>query len=809
MFHAIGQTVARRGSWLIVAWLVLLVAAWRSAPEWSVVAKQGEFDFLPDDTPSRQGQKLLSQAFPEDVLGSSVVLVVHREANDSGLTKSDQNFVNGLLVPRLHELAEKDATLFSRVRSPTDELTGSLLASRDGHAVLVMAELRTDLFDLRNRAPVNAIEQLLAELRQSKEMPSGLTVSLSGSATVGRDLNTARSESARTVEVATLLLVVFLLALIHRAPLPALIPLATVFIAVKLSLKLLSILAWHDLLGLFDGVQTYVTVILYGAGVDYCLFLTARYREEIEQGANYDEAIETALGKVGAALVASAGTVIGGVGMMVFAEFGKFREAGIAISFSLAVVLIAVLTMSSVLLRLAGRWAFWPGRIAFAVSRTITPALERLEEESRPQQLRSESGWDRIGNWIARRPVLTFSLCVGLMAPFCVMTVVFHQHVSYGFLSNLSADAPSVLGTRDLQTHFPGGITGPLTVLIRSPQSDFASEDIELVRQLSDRLSERRDELQLADVRSIAHPLGITDADERAFAELSGAQVIARRGLLRKRSRDLYVSQSESLANQVTRMQLVFHHDPFSRDSIAHLDRIEPQLRAEFAKVLPPDATLYFTGSTPSIRDLKMVRIADQVRINTLVCLTVYVILVLLLRQPLVCLFLVLSMLLGYATTYGTTLFVFWALDPAGFPGLDWKLPMLLFTILVAVGEDYNIFLMSRVAEEQTRHGPVPGVIVALSRTGGIISSCGVIMAGTFSALMFGSLVSMRQLGFALTFGVLLDTFVIRPVLVPAFLVLWHRGPPKNLSQSLPLESEQPESDEAAVCETAQVRCEG
>lgn len=809
MFHAIGRTVARRGRWLIVAWLILLVGAWRAAPEWNAVAKQGEFDFLPDDTASRQGRKLLDQAFPDEALGSSVVLVVHREPNDSALTESDQSFVSETLVPRLRELAKKEPTLFSRVRSHTDELAGSLLLSRDGYAVLVLAELRTDFLDLRNRGALDVIEQLLSDLHQSQAVPPGVTISLSGSATVGRDLNASRIESARAVEIATLLLVVLLLVVIYRAPLPALIPLATVFIAVKLSLKLLSILALHDLVGLFDGVQTYVTVILYGAGVDYCLFLTARYREEVEQGASYNQAIETALSKVGAALVASAGTVIGGVGMMVFAEFGKFREAGVAISFSLAVVLIAVLTMSSVLLRLAGRWAFWPGRMNSAASRPTASAIGGMEEEPPPQRHRSGNGWDRIGHWIERRPALTLSLCVGLMAPFCVATVVYHQHVNYGFLSNLPKDAPSVLGTRDLQTHFPGGITGPLTLLVHSPHSDFASEDTELVTQLSDWLSEHRDELQLADVRSAAHPLGITDAAGRAFAGLSGTQVIARRSLLRTRSRDLYVSQTESFANQVTRMELVFQHDPFSRDSIAHLDRIEPQLRAEFAKVLPADATLHFTGSTPSIRDLKIVRNADQIRINALVCLTVFVILVLLLRQTIVCLFLVLSMLLGYATTYGTTLFVFWALGPAGFPGLDWKLPMLLFTILVAVGEDYNIFLMSRVAEEQNRHGPVPGVIVALSRTGGIISSCGVIMAGTFSALMFGSLVSMRQLGFALAFGVLLDTFVIRPVLVPAFLVLWYRKPRQKFSQSLPLQSERSESGEAAVCETGQVRCEG
>lgn len=766
MFHALGQAVVRRGIWLVVAWLVLLVTVWRSAPEWNTVAKQGEFGFLPDATASRQGQKLLHQAFPDEVLGSSVVLVIRREATDSGLTETDHSFVKETLVPRLRDLADQDSTLFSRVRSSADELVGPLLVSHDGHAVLVLVELRTDFFDLRNRVPLQAIEGLLNELTHANAVPPGLIVSLSGSATVGRDLNAARIESANVVEIATLLLVVLLLVFIYRAPLPALIPLVTVYIAVKLSLKLMSILALHDVVGLFDGVQTFVTVILYGAGVDYCLFLTARYREEIEHGATYDQAIATTLSKVGAALVASAGTVIGGIGMMVFAEFGKFREAGVAISFSLVVALVAVMTLSSVLLRLAGRWAFWPGRISLSASSATSNAVGR---------------WDRIGHWIAKRPVLTLSLCVGLMAPLSVVAVVFHQHVSYGFISNLPADAPSVRGTHDLQTHFPGGITGPLTVLVHSPRSNFASDDLDFVTSWSAWLSEHRDELQLADVRSIAQPLGITDAAERAFEGFSGAQLLARRSLLRRRSQDLYISQSEPLAGQVLRLEFVFQHDPFSRDSIAHLDRVEPQMRAEFAKTLPPDAKLHFTGATPSIRDLKVVRGSDQIRINVLVCLTVFAILVLLLRQPWVCLFLVLSMLLGYATTYGATLCLFWALDPAGFPGLDWKLPMLLFTILVAVGEDYNIFLMSRVAEEQTRHGPVNGVIVALSKTGGIISSCGVIMAGTFSALMFGSLVSMKQLGFALAFGVLLDTFVIRPILVPAFLVLWYRSwPPKS-----------------------------
>jgi RND superfamily putative drug exporter len=234
----------------------------------------------------------------------------------------------------------------------------------------------------------------------------------------------------------------------------------------------------------------------------------------------------------------------------------------------------------------------------------------------------------------------------------------------------------------------------------------------------------------------------------------------------------------------VTRLDVVPRTDPMDEHTAPTLRLVEAWLHQElplYQSLGGVRGEVY--GVTASARDLAEVTEKDRARINALVLVGIFLILVLLVRRPGLALYLLVTVLLSYFATLGATALLahYWAGRPLG--EVDWRVPFFLFTILVAVGEDYNILVVSRALEERSKYGGVEGTRRALARTGGTITSCGVIMAGTFGTLMLAGLNTLVQIGFALALGVLLDTFVIRPLLVPAFTAwLWRHDsrPPEE-----------------------------
>ena len=430
MFSRLAATVVRFWPLWLAGWLLLLLASSWAAPALDDVVTSGEFVFLPKDAPSRRGEDLFERAWGETV-PSRVVIVVSCKAEGDQLNEDDRRFIDEVLAGALVELAEslgglakegegQDAdetpegsedgeqddgetdsggavqavprppSLINDVRTFSDRKIGKLLESQDGRASLVIVELTTEFLNRENRETIHAIERLIRnEVGQppgtlwSSDRPAWqradlkpgiiqqrLGVATSGEATVGRDMLRASDESAAATEFWTVVLVIVLLVLLYRAPVVAMIPMLTVVMAVQIAMSLLQLGASWGIVSLFRGIEVYVTVLCYGAGVDYCFFLIARYREELSTSETegvgsrvpMPAALQQALSRVGAALTASAGTVMCGIGMMVFAEFGKFRQAGVGIAFGLAVVLAASLTFTPTLLRLADRWVFWPRR---------------------------------------------------------------------------------------------------------------------------------------------------------------------------------------------------------------------------------------------------------------------------------------------------------------------------------------------------------------------------------------------------------------------------------------------------------------
>jgi RND superfamily putative drug exporter len=236
----------------------------------------------------------------------------------------------------------------------------------------------------------------------------------------------------------------------------------------------------------------------------------------------------------------------------------------------------------------------------------------------------------------------------------------------------------------------------------------------------------------------------------------------------------------------VTRLDVVLHSDPFDAASFQTLDLIQVLLREDlpYAAGRLGDVRTECYGVTVNAQDIARITDGDRVRVNGLVLSGIFLILLVLVRRVWLAAYLLVTVLFSYYATLGATVLVGMLRLGRPLTEVEWRVPFFLFTILVAVGEDYNILLITRVLQERSRRGLREGIRRALARTGGTITSCGLIMAGTFATLMLAGLGTLVQIGFALAFGILLDTFVVRPFLVPAFILLvWRENAPKELTR--------------------------
>ncbi len=789
----ISNLINRHWLWIILSWIVLTIILRSIAPSWDKIAKDGDLDYLPKYVTSLQGKALLEDAFPNERSHSQAVITLSRGGEP--LTPDDRRF--GKVVSE--RLANIDGLPLVDIWDESTQVVGDMLLAKDDKAVMVIAQLTNGLMDVDNARILGLVEKMVAELK--KEAPEGVDISITGSAIIGGSLRASIEESLSNTETTTVVLVLLCLIAIYRAPLLVLIPLATIAVSMSCSYDVVALLAenfgpddfeWSDF-KIFTTTKIFVVVILFGAGTDYCLFLIARYKEELAAGVERNKAPGQALANVGDALAGSAFTTILGLSTMAFSQYGKFQNSGPIIAVCLFIAMMACVTFAPALLRALGPAIFWP------FDKKI------IQEEIKYETVVAEGGglWGWISDLVMKRPVTILVLTAWASLPLIIAGA--NVEVTHDFMADLDPNNVSVVGAEKVREFYDQGTIAPMKIvayLSDKSALDEAGKPIDLAnpdgRFLIAYLHKFLYDMEpVADVRSFYLPAG-GDPAHRKF--VSGGGIEAMAAANSPISIETFVSQSGVYQGRVTQLSLILNKDPFSRAARDDMPGIHQSLKDYAAEATINDepnpwhnAQFELVGVTPGMRDLEVVTNSDRTRIQILTVTAVYLVLIFILKRPVASAYLIVTVLLSYWVTLGgTNLFFEWCYGDT-FRGLDWKVPIFLFVILIAVGQDYNIYLATRVFEEQKLLGLRAGLRRAIVQTGGIITSCGVIMAGTFISMATGTLRSMIELGFALALGVILDTFFVRTIVVPCFFAIFANREKDDEQQA---EALQAESDE-------------
>lgn len=672
------------------------------------VATNDQSSFLPSSAEATQVQERLADFTGGDTIPAVVVVTGEGALTDAQLADIDDLAAAIGDVDGVGEI------------SPA-------LPSEDGEAVQLFVPIDTS-GDVGET--VEAVRAAITD-----DLPEGLDAWVTGPAGLTADLVAGFLGIDGLLLGVALGAVFIILVIVYRSPvLPVLVLLTSTF---ALCVALLTVW-WLAKAGVFvlnGQVQGILFILVIGAATDYALLYVARFREAIAQGRRRWDAATAAWRGAFEPILASGGTVIAGLLCLLLSDLATNRALGPIASIGILFAVLSALTFLPALLALVGRAAFWPFIPKPGVDLHPGDAVETLVTDPHAPV---KGFWARQARLIARHARIVW-----------IVTTVVLLAASVGVLQLKAAGVPQsdlVLGASEardgqdvLAQHFAAGSGSPAYVIV--PQDDVA--DAVDVLTAADGI----DSVAVASQDAPSGQLGVT-VD-------SGEPVYSVAGPPGGETPEPTVSDGDVLLIATLSDEA---------DSLAAEQTIR-DLRASFTDALGAD-TVQVGGPTAIDLDTNDTSIRDRTVIIPVILLVILVILMLLLRAIVAPILLILSVIVSFGAALGVSALVFdHVLD---FPGADPSVPLYGFVFLVALGVDYNIFLMSRVREESQQHGTRAGILRGLVATGGVITSAGLVLAATFAALGVIPILFLAQLAFIVAFGVLLDTFVVRSLLVPA-----------------------------------------
>lgn len=721
MFEKIAKFSVRFRWLIIVFWIAAIPLATANFPKISDVEKNSVSDFLPKNSQTNQASELAS-VFQQKNTATSTFLVY---SHGGAVLTADDNLAIEAIKAKVSKVAE-----VTEIRD--------LGPSADGEAHELLVGISGAGFGQQVLAIVSNIRTAVAGV----SLPSGAQANLAGELAAQVDQESSNTKGQNSTEKYTILLIIVLLLVVFRAVLAPIVTLLPAGLALMLAQP---VIAESTKIGVQVGfiTQILLIVLLLGAGTDYGLFLVFRMREEMRKGLTPKEAVIKALTRVGESITFSAATVIAALLALMLASFGMYKGLGPALAIGLIIMLLMALTFLPALLSILGRAVFWPSKT------NKQEAVVGL--------------WGRLADKAIEKPK---SIIVLGVIVFTGLTLGMIGYKSAGF-GNQSAPAgsDSAAGQKVLAEHYPAANNNPELVIFKF--SDSVWSNLEVAQQAQNELTGSSIFSAISGPFNVNGNSYTTDQLQaiKASGNTEALQAIGQFVSQDGKTIQFYAVLKAGASGSTEALRA-------TPAVVAEVQKIAKNVGAVQNGVIGSDTVAYEINQTTN---------KDLAKIIPIVLLMIAALLALMLRSLVAPWYLIATVGLSYLASLGFSMYVFVHLFNQD--GINFVLPFLMFIFGLALGEDYNILVMSRIREETHKKSLGAAITKAIGITGTTVTSAGLILAGTFAILgLVGGNSQTQQIGFGVAFAIMLDTFFVRTLLVPSIVALlgkWNWWPSK------------------------------
>lgn len=716
MLHYFAFVSSKKGSWLsLLFWLLLVVVLSLSLPQASSQKNELARN-LSLESPSQEADAIAKEEFSNQQ-GTPALITWYRE---DGLTDDDLSSIQQLTKSLTENPLSHQESIAPFHQMPIDALKQQVSEDETTFILPVLFEDGVETKELEKS--LTELESTSSDLFSEDPFDTNLDDSallharVTGPVGISVDASALFSQGDISLLIGTVLIVLVCLLVIYRSPILALIPLVGVGIAYGVISPLLGglgRLGWIE----FDSQSIAImTVLLFGAGTDYCLFLISKYRSLLTLESAKELAMKKALKGSSGAIAMSGLTVVLSLFILLLAQYGSIQRFAVPFSLAIFIMMIASLTLVPALLAIFGRASFFP-----YIPRTEEMEKKRAHKKGKPvKNNKSNHKFGlKIGNTVVKHPWKVTILTTIFLAIFALFSL--RMEYTYDTLSSFPVDMPSREGFTLIADHFTAGELAPVSVII---QTDGHSTKV-----------------------------------ENTLQNLSFVST---------------VSEAEQGTNDsnLLKYSVELNTNPYSNEAMEELPLLRSAIEEELKNsgITNYEEKVWIAGITAEQFDTKEITSHDAWTVIPVIIAMIAVLLLVYLRSVTATIYLIATVLLSYFSALGIGWVILHYLF--GVEAIQGLIPLYSFVFIVALGEDYNIFMISSIWKKSKEMPLYQAIKEGVAESGGVITSAGIILAATFMVLTTLPIQILVHFGTITAIGVLLDTFVVRPFLVPSITAL-------------------------------------